>query len=1361
LSPHQVNIPLVDDTIREANETINLTLSNPSGASLGIKTTATLTIIDNDPAGSVAFSSPVFTVNENGTPVSSVAVTRTNGTASGVTVIVTLSNGTATAPNDFSNSNIKLSFGSGETIKTFNIPIVDDNLYEGNETINLTLFNPTGGGILGSQRTAVVTIQDNDTLISSGSLAFSESTYKVNENGAPVKAITITRTGGSNGAVTVLVTPSNNTAIAPNDFSNSKITLSFASGETSKTLNIPIVDDNLYEGEETLNLTLSNPTAGSILGSQKTALLTITDNETIGGLGATTRISQGSNGEESNGSSRYPLISGDGRYVAFHSSSTNLVAGDTNGRDDIFLYDTVKSTTIRVSQASNGDQANDNSGATSISADGRYVSYSSFATNLVPNDTNNSPDVFVYDTATQTTKRVSVTNNGVEGTGGSYSPSISADGRYVAYWSMSDNLVTGDTNNSWDVFLYDTLTGTTKLVSVDNAGNQGNLDSHYPSISGNGRYVSYWSKANNLVPGDTNNLYDVFLYDTLTQTTTLVSVNNSGTQGNITSLDQCISLDGGYIAYRSFANNLVPSDTNNKSDIFVYNTNTKTATRVSVDSKGNQANGESYSPFISGDGRYVTYHSEASNLVPQDTNATVDIFAYDTVTKTTIRVSVDSKENQSNGGSYYPSISASGSYVAYESYGNNLSPNDSNGAFDIFVKTLNFNASTSFAFSASTFSVNENGTPVKAVTITRTNGINSALSVVLQPSNGTATAPNDFTNSHITVSFDSSETSKTVNIPIINDTLYEGNETVNLTLSNPTGGSTLGTQKTAVLTIVDNDPLPIFTFSNTNYQVSEEGNPLNKAITINRSGASTVSAIVILRVTNGTAITPVDYNNSPITLSFGVGETTKTVSIPIINDGTPEPNETINLSLSNPIGATLGTQKTALLTIIENDTATTINQTGTHGNDTITGKIGNDLIYGNEGNDSLNGITGNDSLYGNEGNDSLTGREGNDSLDAGEGNDKLEGEIGNDHLDAGEGNDSLDGGEGNDGLYGRTGDDFLNGRIGNDSLNGGIGNDFLNGETGHDFLNGGGENDTLTGDEGNDTFIGWTGNDYLEGSFGNDSLDGGEENDTLISGTENDTLYGGIGNDSLDAGAGNDSLDSGEGNDSLIGGEGNDTLNGWTGNDSLTGGIGNDELSGFYGNNTLMGEAGNDTLNGWKDHDSLFGGIGSDNIKGFAGNDTIDGATDNDILLGGEGNDSLVGGDGNDTLTGYQNVLGELDDLDGGDTGNDLYLLNYDLPLGFIPQSNNKKTFSFESKAIINSRARIKKMKKTDKIRVKNGTYTFKQSGKDRLLYRILPSSNGSNEPFSDNNFQTKGSQEFLWATILNNNWVNSSYLIF
>ncbi|MEP6516621.1 calcium-binding protein [Microcoleus vaginatus] len=405
---------------------------------------------------------------------------------------------------------------------------------------------------------------------------------------------------------------------------------------------------------------------------------------------AINRVSVDSAGNQAIGRSLFPSISANGRFVAFTSNASNLVPGDTNNDFDIFVRDLLTNTTTRVSVDSAGNQGNNRSFDPSISADGRFVAFTSDASNLVPGDTNSSEDIFVRDLLTNTTTRVSVDSAGNQGNNRSGAPSISADGRFVAFSSDASNLVLGDTKDNEDIFVRDLLTNTTTRVSVDSAGNSGNNRSFIPSISANGRFVAFQSEASNLVPGDTNNNIDVFVRDTITNTTTRVSVDSAGNQARGISALASISADGRFVAFLSDAFNLVPGDTNNSRDFFVRDLSTNTTTRVSVDSAGNQANNNSWNlPSISGDGRFVAFTSDASNLVLGDTNNSRDIFMRDLSTNTTTRVSVSGEGNQGNNNSFgIASILGDGGFVAFSSDASNLVPGDTNNSEDIFVADL-------------------------------------------------------------------------------------------------------------------------------------------------------------------------------------------------------------------------------------------------------------------------------------------------------------------------------------------------------------------------------------------------------------------------------------------------------------------------------------------------------------------------------------------------------------------------------------------------------------------------------------------------------------------------------------------------
>ncbi len=344
--------------------------------------------------------------------------------------------------------------------------------------------------------------------------------------------------------------------------------------------------------------------------------------------GMTERVSLNSSSAQADNTSYDPLISADGRYVAFTSLATNLVPGDTNVRLDVFVRDRLTGTTTRVSVDSSGAQGNDESGAGSISEDVRFVAFYSRASNLVPGDTNLAADVFVHDRLTRTTTRVSVDSMGAEGNHHSFIASISADGRFVAFDSLASNLVPGDTNVSMDVFVHDRQAGTTERVSVDSTGAPGKDDSRRPSISADGRIVAFESVAINLVSGDTNSVSDVFVHDRLTGTTERVSVGSAGAQGNDESEFASISADGRFVAFVSYATNLVTGDTNQDPDVFVHDRHTGSTRRVSVKSDGGQGNRASYNPSISADGRIVAFGSISTNLVPGDTNFWSDAFVH-------------------------------------------------------------------------------------------------------------------------------------------------------------------------------------------------------------------------------------------------------------------------------------------------------------------------------------------------------------------------------------------------------------------------------------------------------------------------------------------------------------------------------------------------------------------------------------------------------------------------------------------------------------------------------------------------------------------------------------------------------------
>lgn len=392
------------------------------------------------------------------------------------------------------------------------------------------------------------------------------------------------------------------------------------------------------------------------------------------------RASVSSAGAQSNAQSFSSGISGNGRIVAFYSEATNLVQNDLNGTTDVFVRDTLSGLTTRLSVSSAGSEGDGPSSFPSVSWDGQIVALLSTASNLVADDTNGCRDVFVHDRAAATTVRVSISSSGTQADADAGWVALSGNGQFVAFSSHATNLVANDTNGHEDVFVHNRNTGVTARVSVSSGGTEGNSYSGGASLSGDGRFVAFSSNANNLVLGDDNNYEDVFVHDRQTGQTTLVSRPPGGSPGPGHSVQPSISGDGRFVAFASYASMLVPGDTNGTTDVFVHDRLTSLVTRVSVSSAGLQGNDWSQQPSISADGYLVSFTSPASNLGP-DGNGTLDVFVHNRLVGMTTNVSANG-----NSGSQGAAVSMDGLAITFTSASTNLVPDDSNGVSDAFVR---------------------------------------------------------------------------------------------------------------------------------------------------------------------------------------------------------------------------------------------------------------------------------------------------------------------------------------------------------------------------------------------------------------------------------------------------------------------------------------------------------------------------------------------------------------------------------------------------------------------------------------------------------------------------------------------------
>ncbi len=428
---------------------------------------------------------------------------------------------------------------------------------------------------------------------------------------------------------------------------------------------------------------------------------------------ALTPVSVNNAGTIGNLNSNQAIMTPDWKYVLFQSAANNLVSNDTNWQADLFLRDTTAWTTTRVNVSSAGTQSNNalRSGF-SITPDGRYVVFSSFASNLVPNDTNNKIDVFVRDTIAGSTSRISISSAGTQGNADSHHANvtpafnlinnydlvssnitITPDWRYVLFLSHASNLVPNDTNGGSDIFMRDTVAGTTTRINISSAWVQDNNSSFLPKISSNGRYVVFESYASNLVPNDTNGVQDVFMRDTVAGTTSLISISTQGQASNSYSAYSSMTPDGRYVAFQSYASNLVPNDTNGYFDVFVRDVVAGTTKIISVSSAWVQGSTYWMIIRITPDWRYVAFESRDRKLtIPNDTNWVQDVFMRDTVAGITTKISATYNNRPINTPTEGDEtttliwISNDGRYVLFKSIASNIVAWDTNGTIDIFLR---------------------------------------------------------------------------------------------------------------------------------------------------------------------------------------------------------------------------------------------------------------------------------------------------------------------------------------------------------------------------------------------------------------------------------------------------------------------------------------------------------------------------------------------------------------------------------------------------------------------------------------------------------------------------------------------------
>ncbi len=415
-------------------------------------------------------------------------------------------------------------------------------------------------------------------------------------------------------------------------------------------------------------------------------------------------INVGKGGVQGDGASFHVSTSEDGRYAAFISFSRNWASPDhpiSNNRLDVFVRDRQTDELIKITYGTGGEVTDEHSYDPYVTPDGRYVSYWSYASNLVYGDTNDhlfirdGLDVFVYDMQAKTTKRVNLNSDGGEIDGNSIG-ALTPDGRYVTFVSDGRVMLKEPHHSGQSaVYLRDRFTSTVERISTG-------IDSLYPNAavdtalgSYDARTIVYAGPASNLVPGDTNGYGDLFLYDRITGKTKLITNAPDGSPGNGDSVAPQITYDGRFIVFLSFASNLVIGDTNGQSDIFVYDVEKDKIRRVNVAEDGTQSNGLSKDPSICTNGRFVSFTTEATNLVPGDTNGLRDVIIHDLLTDSNTLATINESGEWGNAKAHRSYLVPDCRAITIASDATNLVENDTNGFRDLFMGQIYYPADLS------------------------------------------------------------------------------------------------------------------------------------------------------------------------------------------------------------------------------------------------------------------------------------------------------------------------------------------------------------------------------------------------------------------------------------------------------------------------------------------------------------------------------------------------------------------------------------------------------------------------------------------------------------------------------------------
>ena len=1053
----------------------------------------------------------------------------------------------------------------GSGLATYNVYVSEDDgafeLWQGGTTLTEATFEGEAGRTYkfyslandnaGNQQDVSTATPVTVEILSRGTFDFSAPSFSINENGTALASITVNRTNGSYGAAEVTLELSDNTATGGTqpyndgvDYDNSPIVVSFADGETSKVVTVPINDDTELEGHEIINLSLSNPTNGAVVGEQSTAVIKLIDDDTNLKFNLTPEVDL-----SNQVLAAFAEAANYWTSIISNTADVNITVGFRDLGAGVLAQNTAERSNFTYTDVYNALAANRTSLDDFTSSDNlQDGSQFSLLLNRTSNNPSGSGSITPYldndGDANNTTIRVNRAN--AKGLG-----LIEADD------SSQDALLilNSNSNFTWDFDPSDGIsTGAYDFVGLvaHEIGHTLGFDSGVDVLDTNSPTAD-----------------DAYTYvtpmDLFRFSADSIANGNGVIDWTASTTDKYFSIDGGNTKLASFAT------------------------------------GVNY-----GDGYQASHFKDSEVLSIMNPKLAPGE-----------QLQISSVDKQ-----------------VFDVIGWNFL--DANTDF------------TQIAFSADEFSVNEDGTAIDSVTIVRTGNTQGSHSVNITVTDNTATSPADYENTSIVVNFADGETTKTVEIPIVDDIAQENDETITLSLSNPTGGATIGTQSTATIIIIDNDTLPPVNLVGTSGKDTLQGGDSNEIIDGLEGNDSLIGGAGNDSLIGGSGKDTLDGGTGTDTLMGGTEDDTYIINSPedIIIENESEGFDVVEASIDYSMDGLANVEYLIL-------TGNALSGTGNSLDNYVDGNELDNVLNGGEGDDDIWGLKGNDILNGDAGNDTLKGHEGDDTLDGGAGNDTLEGGAGNDTYIIGSTSDTIVEGSGIDMVKASINYSIANlSSIEDLTLIGdaisGTGNSRSNKITGNtldNILNGGAGNDTLDGGSGDDTLDGGSGNDILNGGAGNDTLEGSDGEDTLNGGAGNNTLIGGTDNDTYIVDSVNNIIveNTSEGFDIVKASvdysiDGFDNVEHLILTGSAVTGTGN-SLDNYVDGNDL-----DNILNGQEGDDDIWGLKGNDILNGGTGNDTLTGHSGDDTLIGGMGDDELIGSDGDDVFV-FNNLNEGIDEI--------------------------------------------------------------------------------------------------------------------